>query len=170
MTEVAQIRNGEVVARYIEGPGRIVWQSGDMTMPIVAGAASPDGSERTLPIERVVDDQSTRPPHQTTISLLVEADRVVETVTITDAPKPPVTKASKARVRIWLRNNHPDLLTALTGIITAMSGDEQILWEDVSDIEIDRGGARQVWAAVVAQTETDVTIEDVIEGAAALDI
>lgn len=88
-------------------------------------------------------------------------------------PPPPATKVSKARIALFLHRHDTSNSTALKSTmeqIIASDPEAQILYESVVDLEIDRGGTRTIWDAVRAQTGTDLTVEDVFEGAAALKI
>jgi hypothetical protein len=83
---LAQIRNGEIVAWFDEGKGRVEWGGGGSTSPAMAGAVSPDGTEKLLPEVIEFDDTSTRNPRAKSETITVEADRVLRIVSVIDAP------------------------------------------------------------------------------------
>jgi hypothetical protein len=83
---LAQIRNGEIVAWFNEGKGRVEWTGGGSTSPAMAGAVSPDGTEKLLPEVIEFDDTSTRNQRAKSETITVEAARVLRLVTVTDVP------------------------------------------------------------------------------------
>lgn len=84
MTELAHIRDGQIVRRYSGDPpkGWVEWLDGSKTSP--PGAGLSNGAEKVVLIERVTNDTSTTEFTVSATTELIEANRVLVTTDIRD--------------------------------------------------------------------------------------
>lgn len=84
MTELAHIRNDQILRRYSGDPpkGWVEWQDGSKTSPPLAGLTN--GTERVVVIERVINDTSTTAFKVRTVTETIEANRVLIQTDIRD--------------------------------------------------------------------------------------
>lgn len=80
--QLAHIRSGSVVRKYIGSSGRVSLENGDTVSPPVAGYIN--GNDRIVGVVVVTVDNSTTALTEKTVVEVVEDSRVLRTVTISD--------------------------------------------------------------------------------------
>jgi hypothetical protein len=78
---IAHIKGGQIIRRYHEGKGRATFENGKTVSPPAAGVY---GDEQLVPIIEVTVDNSTTTRTTRATVEVVEADRVLRTMTIAD--------------------------------------------------------------------------------------
>lgn len=116
---LAHIRSGAIVKEYGGATGWVVLEDGRMVSPPVEGFE--DGNDKIVPVVTETVDNSTGPETRRETSQVIEAARVLRTITIRDATAQEIdnVKTQEANsiqdVLLKVITNHENRIRALEG-------------------------------------------------------